>query len=338
MANVYAYPSKPPYRANARLRGRSISALLKLFVGYLAAERCLSPLTIQKYVHAVRRLKSWARWKCKGVLDLTAKDCNRWKLGMLREGLAPGTVNVMLIGAKRFFRYLQLNGYAERNPFELVGLQPIPRRLPHYLNQQEIDRLLAAPDVSTSYGLMDRAILELLYAAGLRPAELVSLELTSVDLGRRLLICLGKGGKQRFVPFGRSARDWLEKYLSRRRRITGKDRTRYFFVKEDGERLSTTYVRRYVKKYGMNVGLNELSPRVLRHTFATHLHEGGAEIVHVQLLIGHSRTDSTQVYTHVMPKRLREVYDSHHPRAGIEYIMPEKKAQRLNRIKQATGR
>jgi len=306
--------------------GRSLAALVKKFEQFLlTGDRFLSASTVKKYIRAVNRLKVWARWKRKSVRDLTVKDCNRWKLGMVKGGLVPGTVNVMLVGARRFFGFLQLDGYLKHNPFELVPLLPLPQQLPRHLTPEEVDRLLDVPDVSTYYGLLDRTIMELLYSAGLRPIELIMLELTAVNLSRRLLICNGKGGKQRMVPFGRSALEWLEKYLKVRSRMTGKERTRRFFIKEDGERLSYSYVWRHVRKHGMDAGLNDLNPRVLRHTYATHIHEGGAEIVQVQLLIGHSQTESTTVYTHVMQRGLREVYEKHHPRATFKSRMRKKK-------------
>lgn len=186
--------------------GRSLAALVKKFEQFLlTGDRFLSASTVKKYIRAVNRLKVWARWKRKSVRDLTVKDCNRWKLNMRQKGLVPGTVNVMLIGARRFFGFLQLDGYLKHNPFELVPLLPVPRQLPRHLTLEEVDRLLDVPDVSTYYGLLDRTIIELLYSAGLRPVELVMLELTAVNLSRRLLTCDGKGGKQRMVPFGRSA-------------------------------------------------------------------------------------------------------------------------------------
>lgn len=327
-----------PDRACHRRGGLTLIALLKLFMAYLATERCLSPLTIGKYVRAVKRLKSWARWKRKPMLELTAKDCGRWKLGMLKGGLAPGTVNVMVIGTNRFFRYLQLDGYVECNPFEMVSLLPMPRALPSHLSLEEVDRLLAAPDISTYEGLLDRAILELLYAAGLRPAELASLELTAVNLGRRVLICIGKGGKQQVVPFGRSARG-LAGEVPCSEKAYHWTRPDAVFLHEGRRRATVHDVRAASrKKHGLRAGLKDLSSRTLRHTYATHLHESGAEIIYIQLLAGHSRTDSTQVYTHVVQKRLRAEYDRHHPRASEQYRMPEKKAQRLKRRSQAMGR
>lgn len=326
-----------PGHETVRQRGQSIQSLINKFVAYLATEPCLATSTIKRYKRSVVRLKSWARWKRKAVLDLTSKDCERWKLSLIREGLSFGTVNILLIAAKRFFRYLQLDGYVIHNPFDLVAQLLAVRGKTLPISTEEVDRLLAVPDVTTYYGLLDRAILELLYAAGLRPAELVSLELRSVDLGSRRLICVGKGSKQRIVPFGRSAGAWLERYLSRRSEIRGKDQTKYFFVKETGERLSTTYVRRHVRKHGLDVGLPDLVPRTLRHTFAGHLFENGASIVHVQQLIGHGSYESTEIYTYVTLQRLKKTYSRHHPRANLVARKHEEQASELHPVGKVTA-
>lgn len=306
--------------------------LIEIFAGYLLTESCLSRLTVRKYVYALRKLKSWARRKRKSLLELKTADCTRWKLILTRDGLKPGTVNGHLITGKRFFRFLQLDGYVEHNPFDLVELLPKPKTLPRYLSIEEVDLLLEAPDTSTYHGLLDRTILELLYSSGLRPAELVTLQLKKVDLSRRLLTCVGKGQKERVAVFGRSARRWLERYLSIRWRLHGKSRLRLLFVKENGEQLSCMYVWRHVKKHGLDAGLKDVTPRVIRHTYATHLHEGGAGIVEVQLLMRHERAESTEVYLHLVQKRLRQIYDQHHPRAGMKLRKPEKKVARERRM------
>jgi integrase/recombinase XerD len=144
------------------------------------------------------------------------------------------------------------------------------------------------PDVSTYYGLLDRALLELLYSSGLRPAELVALRLRDVDVTRRRVTCLGKVSKECLVPLGRSAAKWLKKYLSVRKRLPTEHRTHYFFVKEGGNRLSYMYVWRHVKAHAMTAGLRDVTPHILRHTCATHLHEGGAGVAHIQMLLGHA--------------------------------------------------
>lgn len=288
------------------------------FSDYLIVERGASLGTRKRYAHAIKKLKAWARYKRKSLTQLTERDCRRWRLHQLMEGLSPSTVNTNLIALRMFFRFLMLERVVEDNPFDLVEL--VPRRPPsgRYLTEEEVERLFAVPDTSTYYGLLDRAMLELLYSSGLRPTEVATLRVGDVDLNRRRITCVGKGRKQRIVPVGRNAARWLKKYLTVRMQSDGGRRTHVFFAKEDGSRLSYSYVWRHVKAHGVVAGLHDLSPSILRHTCATHMHEGGAGVVHVQKLLGHSSEESTKTYTHASAKHLRRVYDERHPRATFE--------------------
>jgi integrase/recombinase XerD len=291
---------------------------IKRFTTYLYAERGCSPLTVKKYVRAVKRLKEWARRKRKSLPELTTTDCRRWMRNVAREPYSVSTINGMRSAAASFYRFLLTDRFVESNPFDPIPYLPREETLPRYLSQEEVERLLNAPDTSTYAGLLDRTMMELLYATGMRPTELVNQRLDGVDLERRRIRCTGKGSKQRVVIFGRSARKWLEKYLAARSLMLEGRQSRHLFLKADGTRIYATYVWRRVKENGLMAGLEDVSPRMLRHTFATHLHGRGASIQHVQTLLGHDGVESTQVYTHLVPTHLIKTVDEKHPRASLK--------------------
>jgi site-specific recombinase XerD len=297
--------------------------LVKRFLNYLVLERGTSPRTCKRYAHAIKRLKEWARMKRKSLAQLTPQDGRRWRLNMLRNGLSPSTVNTNLIALRMFFLFLLLERQVKSNPFKQVELVPRQEPTQRHLTEEEVVRLLAVPDVSTFYGLLDRALLELMYSSALHPAEVSGLRLGDVDLTRRRVRCIGKGNKERIVPIGSSAAKWLKRYLLARGRLREWRRTRLFFAKEDGSRLSYMYILRHVKAHGMTAGLKDLTPRIIRHTCATHMHERGAQIVHIKALLGHNNDESTRGYTHTSVEHLRRTYDEYHPRAGNPVRSPE---------------
>lgn len=298
---------------------------LKRFELYLNVERGVSPLTVKKYSSEVKRLKTWARSKRKSLADLTITDCRRWLNSLEKELYQPSTINRTLTVAKVFLRFLVAEGDLENSPFDQLQNLKQERPLPHHLNQDEVDNLMSNPDTSTYVGLLDRVMMELLYASGVRVAELVALRVDSVNLERRLILCTGKGSKQRFVIFGRCARKWLKKYLVARDDIPGAMKSHYLFLKEDGKRIYGTYVWRRIHGHGRDAGLNNVSPHVLRHSFATHIYEGGASTQDVQKLLGHDDEQSTVTYTHLRKVHLRDTYELHHPRSGFKRGSPRHK-------------
>jgi integrase/recombinase XerD len=206
-----------------------------------------------------------------------------------------------------------LDGHIKRHPAEELDTPQRVAYLPKFLTEDEMNRLLTAPDVSTEQGVRDRAMLELMYAAGLRVSELLSLRQTDLDILAGLVVCHGKGSKQRRVPIGKSAIHWLQQYAAVKASY-GKSTSTYFFLNR-GKPLSRQLAWALIRGYAVQVGIKNVSPHTLRHTFATHLIQRGADSRSVQALLGHSDLSTTQIYTHITDRHLRSAYDRHHPRA-----------------------
>lgn len=236
----------------------------------------------------------------------------------MTDGLAPRSVARVVASVRGFYRFLVADGRIDENPAE--DLRP-PRSwpaLPSALSAEAIDTLIAQPDTSSPAGLRDRALIELLYATGLRVSELVSLRPGDLNLRHGYLTCLGKGNKERLVPMGAPAVEWVTRYHDEARPVLLKGRTSpWLFVNaRGGGRLSRVGFWKKLKKYGQRAGLpRDLSPHVLRHSFATHLLERGADLRSIQTLLGHSDLSTTQIYTHVLEARLKAVFETFHPRA-----------------------
>lgn len=233
------------------------------------------------------------------------------------DGAAPRSVARYVAAIRGFYRFLVLDRRLEQSPADDLRAPRAWPGLPTYLSDEEVDRLLAAPDTSTPRGLRDRALIELLYATGLRVSELVRLKLADVTLDQGFLVVLGKGGKERMVPIGESAVSWVQRYLSTGRGVLLNGRTSpWLFV--SGPRatpLTRVGFWKLLKRHGTAAGVNRaLTPHVVRHSFATHLLDRGADLRAIQMMLGHADLSSTQIYTHVLEARLRAVYDRFHPR------------------------
>ena len=218
---------------------------------------------------------------------------------------------------RNYYRFLAREGEVTRDPAEFLASPKQWSTLPKYLNQEEIERLITSPDGSKPRGLRDRAMLELLYATGLRVSELCGLELSAVERRMSVLKVIGKGNKQRVVPFGEPAGAALDRYLAEGRPKLLKGRaSRFLFVTAHASAMTRQTFWALIGKHGRSVGIfRRLTPHVVRHSFATHLVEGGADLRSVQIMLGHADISTTQIYTHVARRRLREVIDQHHPRA-----------------------
>lgn len=290
--------------------------VLGRYLDSLTLERGLSRNTIESYARDLRRLGTDLE-KCGGdPLTADQQQLAGHLQGLRRNGLSPRTVNRALVSIRGFYGHLVEMGERSDNP--AVNLTParLWRRLPTVLSEDEIERLLATPDPNTPLGLRDKAMLELLYATGLRVSELVGLELSQLRLDVGFLVAFGKGGKERAVPVGEAAESWLKRYLVDGRPALVKGRHEKVFVNRFGRPLSRQGFWKLLKGYGATAGVGELSPHTLRHSFATHLLEHGADLRAVQMMLGHSDISTTQIYTHIHERRLRDLYDRYHPRSG----------------------
>jgi integrase/recombinase XerD len=283
----------------------------------LAVERGLSPRTVDSYRADLERLVAWLAGERKPPLDAAdaaaLAEHLRW---LVRRGISPRSVARALSAMRGFYGWAIERGDRADDPTE--HLAP-PRRfklLPSVLGEDEIARLLAAPDPSTPAGVRDKAMLELLYATGLRVSELVGLRLDQLRLDGGFLVAFGKGAKERIVPVGENAENWLRRYLAEVRPKLARGRHDVVFVNQRGAPMTRQGFWKLLKAFGRAAGIDrELSPHVLRHSFATHLLEHGADLRVVQTLLGHVDISTTEIYTHVHRERLRGIYDRFHPRA-----------------------
>jgi integrase/recombinase XerD len=289
--------------------------LIREHLSYVQVEKGLAANSLASYRRDLAKLRAWAESRGREPHELAKEDVSQWVMSMSRGGLSPRSVARALSAARGFFHFLLLDGHVKADPTADIPAPQAAQKLPRFLTQEETERLLEATDASTPEGLRDRALIELLYACGLRVSELVSLKTGQIDLDQGVLSCSGKGSKQRRVPIGRSALAWLEKYMSARRTLLDGRDSQLLFVAGGGRALTRQTVWSALKRYAAVAGLSGVTPHVLRHSFATHLLERGADTRSVQALLGHSDLATTQIYTHVTSERLRTTYERCHPRA-----------------------
>jgi len=287
------------------------------YIAYLRDVRRLSTNTIESYARDLASLAAFAEKKEQSVEALTLQDLEAFARHLMSAGLSPRSVARAIACTRGFYRFLLLEQQIAADPAADLRAPRAWPALPKYLSLDEVDRLLAQPDPSISRGLRDKALIELLYATGLRVSELLSLRPGDVNLDAGYLTCIGKGDKQRIVPLGHAAADWVRRYIREGRPALLKKRSSgWLFVNaKDGGRLSRVGFWKVLRDYGIKAGVSrQLSPHVLRHSFATHLLERGADLRAIQLMLGHADLSTTQIYTHVLEARLRAVYDQFHPR------------------------
>ncbi len=289
--------------------------LIKEFLTYIQVEKGLACNTLESYTRDLNRLERYAEKLSTPVHELTRQNLRKWIAELSREGLAPSSVARAVSAVRGFFAFLVLDGHIRRHPTEDLDTPQRLAYLPQFLTEDEINQLLAAPDVSTEEGIRDRALLELMYAAGLRVTETVSLKPADVDVHSGLIICHGKGSKERQVPIGKSAVHWLQQY-SAVKASYGKSNSSHFFLNR-GKAMTRHFVGTMIKRYAAKAGVKNISPHTLRHSFATHLLQHGADSRSVQALLGHSDISTTQIYTHITDRHLRSAYDKYHPRARV---------------------
>jgi len=286
---------------------------VKEFLTYLQVEKGLARLSLESYRRDLDRLQTWANKNGKQTSELTRADLRKWIASLSREGLAPASIARAVSATRGFFKFLMLDGHIKTHPAEDLDTPQRFSYLPKFLTEDEINRLLAAPDISTEEGIRDRAVLEIMYATGLRVSELVGLKQADVDLLAGLVVCHGKGNKERRVPLGKSAIHWLQQYAAVKKGY-GKQTTPSVFLHR-GRPFTRQIAWLMIKRHAEKVGIKNVSPHTLRHSFATHLLQHGADSRSVQALLGHSDISTTQIYTHITDIHLRSAYDRHHPRA-----------------------
>jgi integrase/recombinase XerD len=297
-----------------------ISAAISAFLTHVRVEKGLSLNTVSAYGRDMGKFDVFAK---KRKLDLNAvsrDDVVDFLAELYRQKLESRTVARHLVTVRNFFRFAQINELIKDDPSLHLESPKIRRSLPGYLRIEEVEKLLAQPDEKTPMGLRDRTMLEVLYSSGLRVSELTSLRVMDLDRAVGCVRCIGKGDKERIVPVGKKALALVDRYLrDARPKLLGKGQfgnSPILFLNRRGSRLSRVGVWKILSAYGRQAGLRvALTPHMLRHSFATHLLERGADLRSVQLMLGHSDISTTQIYTHVVEERLKQVYKAHHPRA-----------------------
>lgn len=286
------------------------------YLNYLRNERQLSSHSLAAYERDVRRFEGWLAGRSPAHLVLA--DLTDYVVWLGELGLAPPSVARHVVALRGFFRYLQLEGVLKENVAELIGSQRLWERIPKVLSPQKVEALLAAPAPYDSFPFRDKALLELMYATGCRASETQSLRLADVRLAEGYCKCRGKGNKERIVPLGRRAVEALTKYLEEERPVLARRNVDppWVFLSKSGAELRREAIWELIKKYAVRSGVpTNISPHTMRHSFATHLLAGGADLRQVQELLGHSNIRTTQIYTHVDQTRLQKVHAKFHPRA-----------------------
>jgi integrase/recombinase XerD len=290
--------------------------VIDVYLTYLRDVRRVSPNTVESYARDLAALGVFADEQALAVEDLTRRDLEAFVRGRMASGLAPRSVARMVACVRGFYRFVALEEKRDVSPADDLQAPRAWAALPKFLDLEEVDKLLAVPDTATPRGLRDKAMIELLYATGMRVSELVAVRPNDLHLDEGYLTCVGKGDKERIVPLGQEAGAWVRRYQQDARSALARPGSPWLFVNaRDGGPLSRVGFWKVLKEYGIKAGIRaDLSPHVLRHSFATHLLERGADLRSIQMMLGHADLSTTQIYTHVLEARLRAVYDRFHPR------------------------
>ena len=297
-----------------------IAATVSSYLIHVKVEKGLSANTVSAYRRDLTKFDAFAKKRKLSLETVSRDDVMAFLAGLYKQNLESRTVARHLVTIRNFFRFAQIQDLIAADPSINLESPKIRKSLPGYLRLEEVDRLLEQPDAKTALGLRDRAMLEVLYSTGLRVSELIGLRVSDLDSKVGCVRCIGKGDKERIVPVGKRAVQIVEKYLLEARprlrgRVPGQGSSA-LFVNRRGTPLSRVGVWKILSAYGRSAGLRvSLTPHMLRHSFATHLLERGADLRSVQLMLGHADISTTQIYTHVVEERLKQIYKAHHPRA-----------------------
>ena len=288
--------------------------LLREYLTYCRVEKGLATNSIESYGTDLARLRNWATKNELELLSLSRQDLREWLIDLGAEKLSENSKRRLISAVRGFYKFLMFDGHVNKNPAEDLAAPQKGVYLPRFLNRNEIESLLAAPDTSTENGLRDRAILELMYASGLRVSEAANLKINDVDLDSGIVTTTGKGSKTRRVPVGASAIEWIKSYLALRRKKENIEIDN-MFVNANGSPINRQSIYLSITDYAEKCGLEGVSPHTLRHSFATHLVQNSADIRSVQQMLGHADISTTQIYTHITNTQLKKNYERFHPRA-----------------------
>ena len=291
--------------------------MLDQFLHYLIVEKGLAKNTIEAYSHDLNRFSDYLKAKgIQDILNVGKFDVRAFLLVLKRQGLSTKTISRNLVAIRTFFKFLIQEGILEANPIEEVGSPTVAKTLPEILTLKEVEELLEQPNIKTPLGIRDRAMLEMLYATGMRVSELTRLPMNQVNLEGGYVLIYGKGSKERMVPLGSEAMKWLALYLRMARgRFAKRKESNALFISRLGKGMSRQRFWRSLKEYGRRAGIRKrISPHLLRHSFASHLLERGADLRSVQIMLGHVDISTTQIYTHVTGERLKKIHQRYHPR------------------------
>lgn len=290
---------------------------LDQFLIFLRVERGLSMNTVEAYNRDLIGFADYADGKgCSNVESVQPGDVQGFLAHLSERGLSGRSQARTVSALRTFFKFLARERYVRSNPMGRVGSPKATVALPHFLSEEEVDSILAAPDGSKPEGLRDKAMLEVLYATGLRVSELVGLKVHEVNLAVGYLQTIGKGNKERIVPLGSRAAEAVQRYMREARPfLAKKGRSEFLFLNRRGSPMTRQWFWKMIKKYALLVGISKhISPHVLRHCFATHLLNRGADLRSLQMMLGHADISTTQIYTHVTRERLKEIHRTYHPR------------------------
>ncbi len=292
--------------------------LLKEFIYFLSVEKGLASNTLESYQRDMKKFFLFLQGKnINNINNITRTDLTDFLLKQKEKGLAPTTLNRNLASIRSFYQFLLKEQIITENPSLDLQTPKTEKKLPRVLSFSEIEILLEQPETKNAIGLRDKAMLELLYATGIRVSELVSLNINEVNFKMGFIKCTGKGNKERMIPLGSVAIRSIQEYLKNSRpRILKQKEDKALFVNQQGSRLTRQGFWKILKKYALKAGIQmDITPHTLRHSFATHLLENGADLRSVQEMLGHADIATTQIYTHVARRKIKEIYDQTHPRA-----------------------
>jgi integrase/recombinase XerD len=290
---------------------------LDRFLNYLIVEKGLSKNTIEAYSHGLNRFLNYLRRKgMEEVREISKLDIREFLLFLKKKGLSSKTLARNLVSIRVFMRFLTEESILSANPAEEIESPKTAKTLPEILSLEEVETLLEQPDTQIPQGMRDRAMLEMLYATGMRVSELTQLQVNNVHLEAGYVLIYGKGSKERIVPIGNEAMKWARRYMGEtRERLLKKRESPFLFVNRSGKPMSRQNFWKSIKAYGRRAGIRKrIAPHLIRHSFASHLLERGADLRSVQLMLGHVDISTTQIYTHVTGERLKKIHQRYHPR------------------------